>query len=48
MGPFVLDTDHVSLLQRGNRNVVERFFQIPEEEVATAIITSDVVRVPML
>ena len=39
MGPFVLDTDHVTLLQRGNRNVVERFVQIPEEEVATAIIT---------
>ena len=39
MGPFVLDTDHVTLLQRGDRNVVERFLQIPEEVVATSIIT---------
>lgn len=39
MGPFVLDTDHVTLLQRGDRDVVERFLQIPEETVSTSIIT---------
>ena len=39
MGPFVLYTDHVTLLQRGNRKVVEHFVQIPEEVVATSIIT---------
>ncbi|HXV63148.1 MAG TPA: type II toxin-antitoxin system VapC family toxin [Vicinamibacteria bacterium] len=39
MGPFVLDTDHITLLQRGDRNVVERFGDIPEEAVATSIVT---------
>ena len=39
MGPFVLDTDHITLLQRGDRNVVERFGEIPEEAIATSIVT---------
>ena len=39
MGPFVLDTDHITLLQRGDRTVAERFGEIPEEEVATSIVT---------
>lgn len=39
MGPFVLDTDHVTLLQRGDRNVVERFAEVPEESVAISIVS---------
>ena len=38
-GPFVLDTDHISLLQRGDKSVVARFGEIPEESVATSIVT---------
>lgn len=39
MGPFVLDTDHITLLQRGDRGVVERLLRLPEEVVATSIIS---------
>jgi tRNA(fMet)-specific endonuclease VapC len=39
MGIFVLDTDHITLLQRGNESIVQRFGEIPEEEIATSIIT---------
>ena len=39
MGPFVLDTDHITLLQRGERNVLERFGAIPEEAVAASIVS---------
>ena len=36
---FVLDTDHISLLQRGHPGVIERFNQIPENSIAASIIT---------
>ncbi len=36
---FVLDTDHVTLLQRGHPRVVERFSATPEDTVAVSIIT---------
>ena len=39
MGIFVLDTDHITLLQRGNRRVVEQLSEVTEEAVTTSIIT---------
>jgi tRNA(fMet)-specific endonuclease VapC len=39
MALFVLDTDHVTLLQRGHRRVVERFHETPPETVTTSVVT---------
>ena len=39
MALFVLDTDHITLLQRGHLRVVERFNAIPEEDIAASIVT---------
>lgn len=36
---FILDTDHVTLLQRGHPQVVERFNATPEDSVAASIVT---------
>lgn len=39
MALFVLDTDHVTLLQRGHPPVVDRLREVPEGAVTTSIIT---------
>ncbi len=39
MTKWVLDTDHYSLIQRGNLQVLERFQQIDQTEVCITIIT---------
>ncbi len=39
MALFVLDTDRVTLLQRGHPQVVERFSATPEESIAASIVT---------
>jgi len=36
---FILDTDHISLIQRGHPRAGERFYATPENELATSIIT---------
>ena len=36
---FVLDTDHISLLQRGNPVVVSRVLATPPEQLAVSVIT---------
>jgi tRNA(fMet)-specific endonuclease VapC len=36
---FILDTDHVSLLQRGHESVQHRLFQIPPDSRAVTVIT---------
>jgi tRNA(fMet)-specific endonuclease VapC len=36
---YILDTDHVSLLQRGNRHVISRLSQVDLAERAVTIIT---------
>lgn len=36
---FVLDTDHLSLLQRGHPRVIERFNLVSEDAVAVSVIT---------
>jgi len=38
-GPFILDTDHVTLLQSGHPRVVERFNATPKDAVAASIVT---------
>jgi tRNA(fMet)-specific endonuclease VapC len=39
MPTFVLDTDHISLLQRGQPRVGERIRHVPAEHVAVSIVT---------
>ena len=39
MALFVLDTDHVTLIQRGHPQVVERFTALSEENLAVSIMT---------
>lgn len=39
MSLFILDTDHVSLLQRSHPAVSERFLSLPLGRVATTIVT---------
>ena len=39
MALFVLDTDHITLFQRGHTHVVERFSASSQEDVATSIVT---------
>ena len=36
---FLLDTDHVSLLQRGNPHVIAHLAQISPEQIAVSVIT---------
>jgi tRNA(fMet)-specific endonuclease VapC len=36
---YLLDTDHVSLLERGDWQVSQRFQQISKDAVATSVIT---------
>jgi tRNA(fMet)-specific endonuclease VapC len=40
MAKIVLDTDHYSLIQRGNPQVLDRFQQIDPAEIHITIITS--------
>jgi predicted nucleic acid-binding protein len=39
MTKWILDTDHYSLIQRGNREVIERFQEIDSSEIYLTIIT---------
>jgi tRNA(fMet)-specific endonuclease VapC len=39
MARYILDTDHVSLAQRGQSHIVERIATIPPEQLAVSIIT---------
>jgi tRNA(fMet)-specific endonuclease VapC len=39
MTKWILDTDHYSLIQRGNREVIERFQEIDPIEIYLTIIT---------
>jgi tRNA(fMet)-specific endonuclease VapC len=39
MALFVLDTDHVSLLQRGHPLILEHLARVEERDIATAIVT---------
>ena len=39
MAIFVLDTDHVTLLQRGHAQVVGRIQEMSSEEIAASIVT---------
>jgi len=36
---FILDTDHISLFQRNNKNVVARVSETPPDRLATTVIT---------
>ena len=36
---YVLDTDHISLLQRGDKKVLERFGDVQEDSVASSIVS---------
>ncbi|MBF0257941.1 MAG: hypothetical protein HQK62_03715 [Desulfamplus sp.] len=36
---FILDTDHISLFQRNNPDVVSRIIKTPPDKLATTIIT---------
>jgi tRNA(fMet)-specific endonuclease VapC len=39
MTKWILDTDHYSLIQRGNREVIARFQEIDPSEIYLTIIT---------
>jgi predicted nucleic acid-binding protein len=39
MKKWILDTDHYSLIQRGNREVIARFQDIDSSEIYLTIIT---------
>jgi predicted nucleic acid-binding protein len=39
MTKWILDTDHYSLIQRGDREVIERFQEIDSSEIYLTIIT---------
>jgi len=39
MALFVLDTDHITLLQHGHPQIAERFIATPESDVAASIVT---------
>ncbi|MEM0978689.1 MAG: hypothetical protein AAGH78_00310 [Cyanobacteria bacterium P01_H01_bin.58] len=41
MSLWILDTDPVSLLQKGPPNVVERVTQTPPTEIAVTIVTAE-------
>jgi len=36
---FVLDTDHIILLQRGNSQVVAHLDAVPDESIAASVIS---------
>ena len=39
MSFYILDTDHLSLQQRGHQKLLSRFNQIPADKIAIAVIT---------
>ena len=39
MTPFILDTDHLSLLERGHKQVTARFNQLSSGQIALTIVT---------
>ncbi|HEX8999645.1 MAG TPA: type II toxin-antitoxin system VapC family toxin [Blastocatellia bacterium] len=41
MNLYVLDTDHLSLYQRGNPSITSHLTQVPRQQVAMAIITAE-------
>ena len=38
---YVLDTDHLSLLQRGHPALLQRFSALPPEQLATTVVTAE-------
>jgi tRNA(fMet)-specific endonuclease VapC len=39
--PYILDTDHLSLILRGNQQIKERLTTIPPHEIAITIVTAE-------
>lgn len=41
MTPYVLDTDHVTLVQRGHPRVVKRLATVSSQDLSTTVITAE-------
>jgi tRNA(fMet)-specific endonuclease VapC len=39
MALYLLDTDHISLVQRGDKNVTDRYDAVPEQEIIVSVVS---------